>query len=118
MELDNFSSGSRKRLDLNRSSRPFDVALPGLPADSESLLRRDVSRQLLQAKKKVIEEPFDSRLLEANQEFASLLHEASALAKCSLTRQRRSSSAILMRAVRCPASQGILLAKPGQLAIG
>ena len=117
MELDNFSSGSRKRLDLNRSSRPFDVALPGLPADSESLLRRDVSRLLLQAKKKVIEEPFESRLLEANQEFASLLQEASALPDCALPSQRRSISEILMRAVRCAAKQYMLLAELGDLAL-
>jgi diguanylate cyclase (GGDEF)-like protein len=117
MELDNFSSGSRKRLDLNRSSRPFDVALPGLPADSESLLRRDVSRLLLQAKKKVIEEPFESRLLEANQEFASLLQEASALPNCALPSERRSISEILMRAVRCAAKQYMLLAELGDLAL-
>ncbi len=117
MELDNFSSGSRKRLDLNRSSRPLDVALPGLPADSESLLRRDVSRLLLQAKKKVIEEPFESRLLEANQEFASLLQEASALPNCALPSQRRSISEILMRAVRCAAKQYMLLAELGDLAL-
>src|SRR5258708_20031869 len=79
MELDNFSSGSRKRLDLNRSSRPFDVALPGLPADSESLLRRDVSRLLLQAKKEVLDEPFESRLSEANREFASCLKKQTTL---------------------------------------
>src|SRR5712664_2968983 len=117
MELDNFSSGSRKRLDLNRSSRPFDVALPGLPADSESLLRRDVSRLLLQAKKKVIEEPFESRLLEANQEFSSLLQEASALPNSALPNQRRSISEILMRAVRCAAKQYMLLAELGDLAL-
>jgi len=117
MELDNFSSSSRKRLDLHRSSRPFDVAFPNSPADSESLLRRDVSRLLLQAKKKVIEEPFESRLLEANQEFARLLQEASALPNCALPSERRSISEILMRAVRCAAKQYMLLAELGDLAL-
>ena len=117
MELDNFSSGSRKRLDLNRSSRPFDVALPGLPADSESLLRRDVSRLLLQAKKEVLDEPFESRLSEANREFASLLQETSTLPNSALPNQRRSISEILMRAVRCAAKQYMLLAELGDLAL-
>src|SRR5713226_630351 len=117
MELDNFSSGSRKRLDHYRSSRSFNAVLPGRAADSESLLRRDVSRLLLQAKKKVIEEPFESRLLEANQEFASLLQEASALPNCALPSQRRSISEILMRAVRCAAKQYMLLAEMGDLAL-
>src|SRR5229473_2893406 len=59
MELDNFSSGSRKRLDHYRSSRSFNAVLPGRAADSESLLRSDVPRLLFQAKKEVIDEPFN-----------------------------------------------------------
>ncbi len=117
MELDNFSSGSRKRLDHYRSSRSFNAVLPGRAADSESLLRSDVPRLLFQAKKEVIDEPFESRLLEANQEFASLLQEASALPNCGLPSQRRSISEIMMRAVRCAAKQYMLLAEMGDLAL-
>ncbi len=117
MELDDLSSGSRKRLDRYGSNRPLDAPLPGRTADSESLLRSDVSRLLFQAKKEVIDEPFESRLLEADQEFASLLHEASALPNGALPSQRRSISEILMRAVRCAAKQYMLLAELGDLAL-
>jgi diguanylate cyclase (GGDEF)-like protein len=117
MELDNSSDCSRKRLDHYRSSRSFNAVLSGRAADSESLLRSDVSRLLFQAKKEVIDEPFESRLLEANQEFASLLQEASALPNCALPSQWRSISEILMRAVRCAAKQYMLLAELGDLAL-
>src|SRR5260370_22055459 len=117
MELDDLSSGSRKRLDRYGCNRALDATLPGRTADSESLLRSDVSRLLFQAKKEVIDEPFESRLLEADQEFASLLHEASALPNGALPSQRRSISEILMRAVRCAAKQYMLLAELGDLAL-
>ncbi len=117
VELDNFSSCSRKRPDHFRSSRPFDATPPGWSADSESLLRRDVSRLLFRAKKEGIDEPFESRLLEANEEFASLLQEASALPNGAISSQRPSISEILICAVRCAAKQYILLAELGDLAL-
>src|SRR5258708_25270630 len=118
MELDNFSSCSRKRPDHCRStSRPFDDTLLGRIADSQSLLRGQLSRVLFRTEKAGIGKPFESRLLEANQEFASLLHEASALPNGALPSQRRSISEILMRAVRCAAKQYMLLAELGDLAL-
>src|SRR5216684_7558700 len=117
MELDDLSSGSRKRLDRYGSNRPLDATLPGRTADSELLLRREVSHLSFRTGKEVIEEPFESRLLEANQEFASLLQEASALPNCALPSQSRSISEILMRAVRCAAKQYMLLAELGDLAL-
>ena len=117
MELDDLSSGSRKRLDRYGSNRPLDATLPGRTADSELLLRREVPHLLFRTEKEVLDEPFESRLLEANQEFASLLQEASALPDCALPSQRRSISEILMRAVRCAAKQYMLLAELGDLAL-
>src|SRR5713226_10469939 len=117
MELDDLSSGSRKRLDRYGSNRPLDATLPGRTADSELLLRNEVSQLLFRTEKEVIDDPFESRLLEANQEFASLLQEASALPDCALPSQRRSISEILMRAVRCAAKQYMLLAEMGDLAL-
>src|SRR5260370_12824084 len=117
VELDNFSSCSRKRPDHFRSSRPFDAAPPGWRAGVESVLRRDVSRLVFRAKKEGIDEPFESRLLEANEEFASLLQEASALPNGAISSQRPSISEILICAVRCAAKQYILLAELGDLAL-
>jgi len=117
MQLDNSSGCSRKRLDHFRSSRPFDAALLRRTANSESLLRREVSHPSFRTRKEVLDKPFESRLLEANQEFASVLQEASALPNCALPSQRRSISEILMRAVRCAAKQYMLLAELGDLAL-
>jgi diguanylate cyclase (GGDEF)-like protein len=117
VELDDLSSCSRKRLDRYGSNRPLDATLPGRTADSELLLRNEVSQLLFRTEKEVIDDPFESRLLEANQEFASLLQEASALPNGALPSQRRSISEILMRAVRCAAKQYMLLAELGDLAL-
>ncbi len=117
MELDDLSSCSSKRLDRYGSNRPLDATLPGRTAESELPLRSEVSQLLFRTQKEVLDEPFESRLLEANQEFASLLQEASALPNCALPSQRRSISEILMRAVRCAAKQYMLLAELGDLAL-
>ena len=117
MELDDLSSGSRKRLDRYGSNRPLDATLPGRTAESELLLRSEVSQLLFRTQKEVLDEPFESRLLEANQEFASLLQEASTLPNSALPSQKRSISEILMRAVRCAAKQYMLLAELGDLAL-
>src|SRR5260370_9348084 len=113
MELDDLSSGSRKRLDRYGSNRPLDATLPGRTADSELLLRCEVPHLLFRTEKEVIDEPFESRLLEANQEFASLLQEACALPNGAVSIQSASVSEILMRAVQCAAKQYMLLAELG-----
>src|SRR5260370_30412122 len=101
MELDDLSSGSRKRLDRYGSNRPLDATLPGRTADSELLLRCEIPHLLFRTEKAVIDEPFESRLLEANQEFAIQLQEACALPNCAVSSQTRSVSEILVRALPC-----------------
>src|SRR5258708_32918000 len=118
MELEDLNSCSHKYVDQFRStSRPLDDKLPGRPAEFQSLLRRDVSRLLFRAKKEGIDEPFESRLSGVNQEFSSLLQEASALPNGDVSSQRRSISEILGRAVRCAAKQYALLTDLGELAL-
>jgi diguanylate cyclase (GGDEF)-like protein len=117
MELESFSSCSRKRAGTCRTSRPFDARLVGRTADFQSQLRRDVSLVIFPAKREGIDEPFESRLSAAREEFAGLLQEAFALPNGTLSSQRRSISEILMRAVRCAAKQYMLLAELGDLAL-
>src|SRR5258708_2948377 len=117
MELADLSGFPRKRLDPSGFNRRFDATPLGQTPDPDLLLLCEVSRLLFRTEKEGVDEPFESRLSEANREFASLLREASALPNGVLLGQRRSISEILVRAVRCAAKQYVLLAELGDLAL-
>src|SRR5258708_1693652 len=117
MELADLSGFSRKRLDRYGFNRPLDATPLRQTPDPDLVLLREVSRLLFRTEKEGVDEPFESRLLEANREFASLLREASALPDGEVSSQRRSISEILVKAVRCAAKQYILLAELGDLAL-
>jgi len=120
MQPNKFSRCSGKRPENFKSANnPFDAALLSMKVASPSLFRRNVPRLLLRGEKKTIDEAFEGRLSEANQELASLLQEVNAAADGALVggTQGGPINELLMRAVRCAAKQYMLQAELGNLAL-
>src|SRR5713226_5954306 len=111
-------SGQRPE-NFKSANNPFDAALLSMKVASPSLLRRNVPRLLLRRENKTIDEAFECRLSEANQELASLLQEVSAVPDGALVggTQGGPINELLMRAVRCAAKQYMLQAELGNLAL-
>jgi diguanylate cyclase (GGDEF)-like protein len=120
MQLTKLSSCSRRRQeDLKSASNRFESALVSMTVASRSRFRHNVPRLLQRREKEAIDEVFESRLSEANQELAHLLRDMRTESQAALPddHQIQPMKELLMRAVRCAAQQYMLQGELGNLAL-
>ncbi len=114
-----FRSSPRKRASDKNENDPADVAILGMPVDSQSLFRGKVPGMLSGRKTRAVDDVFHSLLSETNRELASLLQDVRTKASGTPLGDTRSQqvSELLIRAVRCAAKQYTLQAELGNFAL-
>ena len=114
-----FDSSPRKRASVKNENDPADVAILGMPVDSQSLFQGKVPGMLSGRKTRVVDDAFHSLLSETNRELASLLEDVRTKASGTPLGDTRSQqvSELLIRAVRCAAKQYMLQAELGNFAL-